>query len=400
MAFHWFDDLQDLSGALHLHTVKSNGAGTIVDVVSAAQRAGLSFIIITDHSIPSRGAEEEPEAEGWHENVFVLGGEEVSLGSARFIILGHRGALDGSKPIAEELREARSRGGITVAVPPEDTTAQLPVPAALAAVVGDTPKIVEKENQVDLPIEAIDGWEFWCGLEDWARGRMDRSPMTDPFTRVEHVGLRGPRRGAMRMWDALSRQSRIFGFAGLNAHGRSWSTTAPGAALPYETLFKSLGTHVLVPPLPVGDSAAARTLLLDALRAGRFHTSHRSIAPPEGFRFVAEIPGAEPCLEGGQVSYHPRARIRVRLPQQAAIKLIHNGSLLFTAEGRELDFPVVGPGVYRGEAWLDRHPWIYSNPIWFTPPTPEEMEAVRSAERQRVQEEAQKNMGDILDWAT
>ena len=37
-------------GNIHMHTVHSDGAGQVADLVAAAARADLDFIIITDHN--------------------------------------------------------------------------------------------------------------------------------------------------------------------------------------------------------------------------------------------------------------------------------------------------------------------------------------------------------------
>jgi hypothetical protein len=172
----------------------------------------------------------------------------------------------------------------------------------------------------------------------------------------------------MRMWDDLTLKGRILGFAGLNAHGRSWTSTNPGAALPYEILFRSLTTHVLAPELPRDSPQRARDILLKALRDGHFHTAYSSIAPPQGFRFVAIAEELPSLLEGDEAPYNPHFQLQVRLPRPALIKLIYNGSQLLSAEGEWLECPVIGPGVYRVEAWLERRPWIFSNPIWLHAP--------------------------------
>ena len=36
-------------GAYHIHTLLSDGSGSVEEVAEAAARAGLSFVIITDH---------------------------------------------------------------------------------------------------------------------------------------------------------------------------------------------------------------------------------------------------------------------------------------------------------------------------------------------------------------
>ena len=37
-------------GAIHVHTRRSDGTGTVDEVAGAAARAGLNFVILTDHA--------------------------------------------------------------------------------------------------------------------------------------------------------------------------------------------------------------------------------------------------------------------------------------------------------------------------------------------------------------
>lgn len=45
-------ELQDMKGDLHLHSNFSDGSATMVDMATAAKKAGLSYIAITDHGSP------------------------------------------------------------------------------------------------------------------------------------------------------------------------------------------------------------------------------------------------------------------------------------------------------------------------------------------------------------
>ena len=38
-------------GVVHIHTRASDGSGTVAEVMSAAEKANLSFIAITDHNV-------------------------------------------------------------------------------------------------------------------------------------------------------------------------------------------------------------------------------------------------------------------------------------------------------------------------------------------------------------
>ena len=65
MPFH------ELAGNLHVHSVYSDGTGLHREVVEAAGRAGLDFVIVTDHNVWVDGLE------GVHGGVVLLVGEEV-----------------------------------------------------------------------------------------------------------------------------------------------------------------------------------------------------------------------------------------------------------------------------------------------------------------------------------
>ena len=41
----------ELRGAYHVHTLASDGRGSVEEVAAAAKRAGLSFVITTDHNL-------------------------------------------------------------------------------------------------------------------------------------------------------------------------------------------------------------------------------------------------------------------------------------------------------------------------------------------------------------
>jgi hypothetical protein len=40
----------ELRGAWHVHTTRSDGLGTLAEVIGAARAAGLQFVVVTDHN--------------------------------------------------------------------------------------------------------------------------------------------------------------------------------------------------------------------------------------------------------------------------------------------------------------------------------------------------------------
>ena len=61
----------ELVGNMHIHTMYSDGTATHREAAEAAARAGLDWIIVTDHNIWVKGVA------GYYDNVLLLVGEEV-----------------------------------------------------------------------------------------------------------------------------------------------------------------------------------------------------------------------------------------------------------------------------------------------------------------------------------
>jgi hypothetical protein len=112
----------------------------------------------------------------------------------------------------------------------------------------------------------------------------------------------------------------------------------------YRRSFRHLRTHVLVDGEPTRESVFA------ALREGRSYIARDSLAPARGFVFEEA---------GGTLT--------VRTPREARLRLLHDGSEVATATGRELVHAADAPGPYRAEAYLHAHgrerTWILSNGV-------------------------------------
>ena len=65
----------EIQGVLHVHTTHSDGSGSVADVVEAAQKTGVDFVVLTDHN--TMRAKHEGW-EGWHGSTLLIVGEEVS----------------------------------------------------------------------------------------------------------------------------------------------------------------------------------------------------------------------------------------------------------------------------------------------------------------------------------
>ncbi|MCY3846760.1 MAG: PHP domain-containing protein, partial [Acidobacteria bacterium] len=71
-------------GALHVHSVWSDGSGTVPEIAAAAHRAGLDFVVLTDHGDGTR----PPAPPAYRSGVLCLDGVEISTDGGHYMALG------------------------------------------------------------------------------------------------------------------------------------------------------------------------------------------------------------------------------------------------------------------------------------------------------------------------
>ncbi|HUX15651.1 MAG TPA: PHP domain-containing protein, partial [Phycisphaerae bacterium] len=67
--------MHEYVGAFHVHSCYSDGSGTYQEIASAAARAGLDFVVMSDHDTLRPRAD---GWQGWHDGVLVIVGTEIS----------------------------------------------------------------------------------------------------------------------------------------------------------------------------------------------------------------------------------------------------------------------------------------------------------------------------------
>src|SRR6476469_4761262 len=70
-----------LRGAFHIHSNRSDGSGTVDAIAAAAARAGLQFIILTDHGDGTRA----PDPPAYRHGVLCIDAFEVSTVSGHLV---------------------------------------------------------------------------------------------------------------------------------------------------------------------------------------------------------------------------------------------------------------------------------------------------------------------------
>jgi hypothetical protein len=344
--------LHDLACVAHLHSTYSDGTGTVPEIARAARSAGVDVVLLTDHD--TLAAKQRGE-QGWHGDVLVLVGEEVSpRGGDHYLAFGldepidHRG-LDACG-ICAAVRDA---GGFGFAAHPWSHGSSLTERARPMPFRG-------------LDCEALDGVELWSFLTDTAE------PLTTRRAALRLVlspgrALRHPPEENIREWDRLCARRPVVALGGVDAHqiGRRIGPVVV-RLMGYGRSFRLLRTHVLAERALTGDLSVDEALVLDPLRAGRSYIAADVVAPARGFAFWAE--GDEGAVAIGASAPAAGQWLRVRLPAPARVRLLKDGRETAANEGVELDVRAAEPGVYRVEAYRRargaERTWILSNPIY------------------------------------
>jgi len=319
--------MHDLSCVVHLHSVHSDGTGTVEEIARAAK--GIDVVLLTDHDTMAA----EP---GWYGDVLVLVGEEVSpKGSNHYLAFGLDSPIDHTgMDAADIVRAVREAGGFGFAAHPFS-------------------KGSERFRQAPMPwtdLSCVDGIEVWSFVSDIAE-RIDSIPQALRFLARPERFAADPPEENLREWDRLNAERRVVGIGGVDAHqfGRRILGRRVVRLMGYRRTFRQLRTHVLVNELPSRDLVHDRAQVYDALRDGRCYIAVDHLARPAGFAFWEE--------DGD---------VHARVPQPADIRLLRDGVEVARTAGAELDHAAAGAGAYRVEVRLGGRVWILSNPVRLT----------------------------------
>jgi hypothetical protein len=255
-------------GVLHIHSRHSDGSGTVRQIIKAARKAGLDYIIVTDHNTLQAM---EDGAEGWYDGLLVLVGEEIG---------GRRGnhylAFGISNTI--KLRDHRRytevverQGGIGFAAHPnglDNRSFNLHLPPWSA---WDDPHYT--------------GLEIWSYMCDWAES-VTRFNILYYYFHPEKI-IHGPPLDVLQRWDRLCQIRRVVGIGGSDVHARHLFPFIFIKFLSYKRAFRGVRTHLLTPYPLSPDVDESKKLIYAALRSGHCFFAHDFLADSTGFSFRA-----------------------------------------------------------------------------------------------------------------
>ncbi len=329
------------------------------DVAAAAARAGLTFVIVTDHGDATRTAEPPRYRQG----VLSIDAVEISTEG------GHVVALDLPKapyPLAGEPRDVlddiERLGGFSIAAHPGSEKPEL--------------RWIEWTH-------GFGGLEWLNADSEWRDERpatLIHALLTYPFRRAESLATMLDRPDTvLRRWDVLAQRRRVVAVAAVDAHARIGLRTvgepydnSPRLPMPgYEQSFRTFS--ISLPDVTLtGNAVEDGRTVVAAIRAGHVYSTIDAVATPGAVSFTAlsgktQSSGGDVLPAAGPVML----RVNAPLPPDARIVLLKDGEAVATQTGPDLQHAADrNPGVYRVEVRLPGAPgeppvpWIVTNPIY------------------------------------
>jgi len=343
-----------LRGNLHMHTCLSDGTKTLEELAHAAGKAGLDFIVITDHNVYT------PGADGWIGNTLVLVGEEVhdpsrELQSSHTLCFNIQEDVAGYGADPQQLMDiVAAQGGFAFLAHPyeRDVAAFLP-----------EPNISWRDWDVDGYV-GIELWNYMSEFKAALKGKADAVL----YAYMPALAISGPYPEALQKWDELLRKRRVSALGGSDAHGTVYHLGPLSRVVqPYEYLFRCINTHLLSKEPLNGDLEHDKMVVYDALAAGRGFVGYERPGSVDGFTFWARS-GQEEATMGETLTLENTVELRVTTPARARLRLLRNGKVIAQAHDGHLALFTHSPGIYRVEAYR-RHAgrqrgWIFGNPIY------------------------------------
>lgn len=343
--------LHEKVGAIHIHTVFSDGSGHYREVIQAGQELGLDFLLFSDHRtlVPKRQGRE-----GFYGQTLVGIGYEINdQGNHNHLLAFDLDEeVEWGIPPVDYVHRVVAKGGFAVIAHPDERRSSLPEfpPYPWTAWETDEFHALEIWNQLSEWMERLTRWnKLWMYLNP-------------------RKSLVAPTQWTLELWDRLNQKRRVVGTGGVDAHAHFYPLflNVGVKIFPYKVQFRSIHTHVLLTEPPeTQDYKAALKQLFAALRQGRVFISNSFVGDARGFRFWAEdFRSGAIYLPGDRIPAGTDLQFHVKTPREDdAAVIVKDSQPVWRRRESAIPYHSHDPGVFRAEVRRDRRAFIYSNPI-------------------------------------
>lgn len=345
------------AGVIHVHSaLGGHSLGNFEEIVEAARRNNLSFVVMTEHTSPVMDTS-AMTLNGVHAGVLFVNGNEVNTASHDRLLLmpGSNEAASANTVGTQQLLEGqKTRGSLSFAAYPHEFQSW----DANGYDGIEVYNLYTNTKKINYFVTFFDWLWSYCSYPDLMFARFYERPADE-----------------LRKWDELAKTRRLVAIAGNDAHsnvgfqlGDRTGKSLIGVHLdPYERTFGVVRNHVLIER----EKPLTTETLLAALASGHSYIAFDLFGDASGFTFTATN-NRDTKIMGDEIELLDGVRLNVTTPVRSRTLLIKDGQAIRDEDGAaRKEYTVTERGVYRVEVYLTQlgslvkdKPWIISNPIY------------------------------------
>ncbi|MBW1911334.1 MAG: PHP domain-containing protein, partial [Deltaproteobacteria bacterium] len=219
-------------GNPHIHSVYSDGAGSVSEIAQSAKRVGLDFIILNDHDYMTDNLHLEDE--GFYKGVLALVSLEIGERFHHYLAYDLKEMVRSESLAPQEVIDrVEGQGGFGFLAHPFEKG----MPFAEKSIA---------YTWNDLSVTGFTGVCIWNYSSRW-KERV-KSPIHGLFFLLfKSQMLKGPSGKTLSFWDGLCQERRVAAIGGSDAHGAVFKWHGLRfTPLSYDHLLNSINVHVLL----------------------------------------------------------------------------------------------------------------------------------------------------------
>lgn len=331
-------------GAIHIHSVFSDGTGNIEQITKAAKKAGLSWIVVSDHNNLEIG-------EGIFNGITVIKGEEISPEDENhYLALDIKNCISPKDDVKEVVEEVRQNGGFGFATHPDES---------------------ENRKNPNKPIRwtdkniVPDGIEIWNWFSQWADNYNESNILSIAYAFLfKNKLIKKPNKNSLEWWDKLNQNSKniVPAIGGLDVHAlKIKKYIIPVTIFPYKSMFKTITNQIFLDE-PLSENFSERKKqILTALKKGKLLIINRSVNKKIPQFFIENKNGKACC--GEHITLDLETFLHFTCYKNCDIKIFKDGQKYAHHRGKKYSIKINEAGKYRIEAEFNGKGYVYSNPI-------------------------------------
>lgn len=332
-----------LNGAIHIHTILSDGTADIDYISKTAKKLGLDYIIISDHNNKSE--------EGIFNGVYVISAEEITPNSGNhYLAFNTQNVILPNENPQIYVDEVRKSGGFGFMAHPFESEQRKNV----------FPSLKWKDTSI-----VGDGLELWNWFSSWADNVNDANVFTLAYAYLfKHSLISAPCSECLKYWDDLnnSKQEIFPAICGVDAHSllvRKY--IIPLKIFPYKTMLNTFCNSLSVLDESDKGFEFTKKQILNALKSGNniMYNRHEGKISPE---FYVENSTGKVCA-GECINLDESTYLKVKSEKTALFRVFRNGELFQDGTASHFYLKIKECGKYRVEMYLNGKPWAFTNPV-------------------------------------